>query len=83
MSQSTLTSSKQPSTEPLKLTASAVNYLLDDTTEGDCLLYRYRVSSDDDWAIGSIPFFDFYKILASLFFTLFPLFSSISSYIYL
>ncbi len=26
-----------------------------DTTEGDGLLYRYRFSSDDDWATGSIP----------------------------
>ena len=54
-SQIILTSSKQPSTDPLKLTADAVNYLLGDTTEGDGLLYRYRFSSDDDWATGSIP----------------------------
>ncbi len=54
MSQSTKTPSK-PSTDPLKLTASAVNYLLYDTTEGNSLLHRDCLSRDDDWAFGAIP----------------------------
>ncbi len=53
MSESTETSPKVAK-DPVKLTAEAVNYLLYDTPEGNCLLYRYRASSNDDWAIGSI-----------------------------
>ncbi len=70
MNQSSKNFSKS-STDPLKLTAGAVTtrafpcvlrrrgvarQLSDqDTTEGNCLLYRYCLSSDDEWATGSIP----------------------------
>ncbi len=53
MSKSLLNSPK-PSTDPLKLTAAAVNYRARDITEGNRLLYRYRFSSNDDWATSSI-----------------------------
>ena len=53
MSQSTETSPK-PTTEPLKLTAEAVNYLIKILPKGNRLLYRDRFSSDDEWSLGTI-----------------------------